>query len=72
MNHKLITDRLFYQKVLSIMLPVALQQTINMGVNMGLVGHFYNIIEWVSDEEAERLQREEGMLPGGVTASGSL
>lgn len=34
MNHKLITDRLFYQKVLSIMLPVALQQTINMGVNM--------------------------------------
>ena len=44
----------------------------DMGVNMGLVGHFYNIIEWVSDEEAERLQREEGMLPGGVTASGSL
>lgn len=34
MNHKLITDRLFYQKVLSIMLPVALQQAINMGVNM--------------------------------------
>ena len=34
LNHKLITDRLFYQKVLSIMLPVALQQTINMGVNM--------------------------------------
>ena len=34
MNHKLITDRLFDQKVLSIMLPVALQQTINMGVNM--------------------------------------
>ena len=34
MNRKLITDRLFYQKVLSIMLPVALQQAINMGVNM--------------------------------------
>ena len=34
MNHKLITDRLFYQKVLSIMLPVALQHAINMGVNM--------------------------------------
>ena len=34
MNHKLITVRLFYQKVLSIMLPVALQQAINMGLNM--------------------------------------
>lgn len=34
MNHKLITVRLFYQKVLSIMLPVALQQAINLGVNM--------------------------------------
>ena len=33
----------------------------NMGVNVGLVGHFYNVLEWVSDEEAERLQREEGM-----------
>ena len=44
----------------------------DMGVNVGTVGHFYNIIEWVSDEEAERLQREEGMLPGGVIASGSL
>ena len=43
-----------------------------LGVNVGTVGHFYNIIEWVSDEEAERLQREEGMLPGGVIASGSL
>lgn len=30
-------------------------------INNGLVGHFYNIMEWVSDEEAERLQREEGM-----------
>ena len=38
----------------------------NMGENVGLVGHFYNIIEWVSDEEADRLQREEGMKPGGV------
>ena len=37
----------------------------NMGENVGLVGHFYNI-EWVSDEEADRLQREEGMKPGGV------
>ena len=44
----------------------------DMGVNVGTVGHFYNIIEWVSDEEAERLQREEGMLPGGVITPESL
>jgi hypothetical protein len=28
---------------------------------VGTVGDFYNVFEWVSDEEAERLQREEGM-----------
>ena len=33
----------------------------NLGVPVGTVGHFYNIMEWISDEEAERLQREEGM-----------
>ena len=33
----------------------------NLGQPVGTVGHFYNIMEWVSDEEAERLQREEGM-----------
>lgn len=32
-----------------------------VGVTVGTVGHFYNIMEWVSDEEADRLQREEGM-----------
>ena len=31
---KLVTDKKFYKRVLSIMLPVALQQAINMGVNM--------------------------------------
>jgi hypothetical protein len=30
----------------------------NLGVPVGTVGHFYNIMEWVSDEEAERLMRE--------------
>ena len=30
----------------------------NMGQTVGTVGHFYNIMEWVSDEEAERLMRE--------------
>lgn len=28
---------------------------------IGYVGDFYNIMEWVSDEEADRLQKEEGM-----------
>ena len=32
----------------------------NIGVSIGTVGHFYNILEWVTDEEAKRLQREEG------------
>lgn len=29
-----------------------------LGESIGTVGHFYNILEWVSDEEVERLQRE--------------
>ena len=33
----------------------------NLGETVGTVGHFYNVMEWISDEEAERLQREEGM-----------
>lgn len=33
----------------------------DMGTPVGTVGHFYNIMEWVSDEEADRLRREEGM-----------
>lgn len=32
-----------------------------VGDAIGSIGHFYNILEWVSDEEADRLQREEGM-----------
>lgn len=30
----------------------------NLGESVGTVGHFYNIMEWISDEEAERLRRE--------------
>ena len=30
----------------------------NLGETIGTVGHFYNIMEWISDEEAERLMRE--------------
>ena len=33
----------------------------NLGAPVGTVGHFYNIMEWISDEEAARLKREEGM-----------
>lgn len=30
----------------------------DLGEMIGTVGHFYNILEWISDEEAERLKRE--------------
>lgn len=33
----------------------------NLGTYVGSVGTFYNVMEWVTEEEAERLQREEGM-----------
>ncbi|MDO4757690.1 MAG: DUF4984 domain-containing protein [Rikenellaceae bacterium] len=33
----------------------------DLGKPIGSVGQYYNILEWVSDEEAERLQREEGL-----------
>lgn len=32
----------------------------NLDTMIGTVGHFYNVMEWISDEEAERL-RNEGM-----------
>jgi hypothetical protein len=32
-----------------------------LGEPVGTVGHFYNIMEWVSDEEAHRLMEEEGL-----------
>ncbi len=33
----------------------------DMGIPVGMVGHYYNIMEWISYEEADRLRREEGM-----------
>ncbi len=30
----------------------------NLGTMIGTVGHYYNILEWISDEEADRLKRE--------------
>lgn len=32
-----------------------------LGGEYGTVGHYYNVMEWVSEEEAERLVREDGM-----------
>lgn len=28
---------------------------------VGTVGYYFSALEWVSDEEADRLRREEGM-----------
>ena len=33
----------------------------DLDTTVGTVGYFYNVFEWVSDEEAERLKREEGI-----------
>lgn len=33
----------------------------DLGEMIGTVGHFYNVIEWISDEEAEEIRRELGM-----------
>lgn len=30
----------------------------NLGVSVGTVGHFYNVIEWITDEEAEEFSKE--------------
>lgn len=30
----------------------------DLGEPIGTVGHYYNVLEWISDEEAERLKRE--------------
>lgn len=34
-----------------------------LGTPVGTVGHYENVLEWVSDAEAERLYKEEGMKP---------
>ncbi len=34
----------------------------DLGDAVGSLGQFYNILEWVSDEEADRLHREEGLF----------
>lgn len=63
-NKILVTDSSLYD---SIFYPCGSYLTLwtemyveNMGIPVGTVGHFYNIMEWISDEEADRL-RNEGM-----------
>ncbi len=34
----------------------------NLGDMVGTVGQFFHVMEWVSDEEADRLAREEGLI----------
>lgn len=64
-NKILVTDSFYYD---SIFYPCGSYLYIwtemyveNLGQSVGTVGHFYNIMEWISDEEAERLKIEEGM-----------
>lgn len=64
-NRILVTNSPYYvsyfnscQKFVSLWIQAYVN---NMSSSVGTVGHFYHVIEWVSDEEAERLQKEEGM-----------
>ena len=64
-NHILCTDSYYYpsyynacQSFVELWLEVYVEK---LGTSVGTIGHFYNVLEWISDEEAERLQRENGM-----------
>ena len=61
-NHILTTHSFYYPSYFnSCQLFVELWNHIyveNLGETIGTVGHYYNILEWISDEEAERLQKE--------------
>ncbi|MBR5464718.1 MAG: DUF4984 domain-containing protein [Alistipes sp.] len=64
-NHILCDDSSYYpsyfnacQSFVELWMEIYIE---NLGETIGTIGHFYNVLEWISDEEAERLQREEGM-----------
>ena len=61
----LVTDSSFYDSVFypcgSYLYIWTEMYVENLGTSVGTVGHFYNIMEWITDEEAERLRIEEGM-----------
>ena len=61
-NHILCDDSPYYesyfnscQRFAVLWLHVYVEK---LGETIGTVGHFYNILEWISDEEAERLKGE--------------
>ena len=61
-NHILCDDSPYYesyfnscQRFAVLWLHVYVEK---LGETIGTVGHFYNILEWISDEEAERLKNE--------------
>ena len=56
-GNSLLYDSIFYPcgNYLYVWVEVYVE---NLGQPVGTVGHFYNIMEWISDEEAERLKRE--------------
>lgn len=61
----LVTDSFYYDSIFypcgSYLYVWTEMYVENLGQSVGTVGHFYNIMEWISDEEAERLKIEEGM-----------
>ena len=61
-NHILCDDSPYYesyfnscQRFAVLWLHVYVEK---LGESIGTVGHFYNVLEWISDEEAERLKGE--------------
>ena len=61
-NHMLCDDSPYYesyfnscQRFAVLWLHVYVEK---LGESIGTVGHFYNVLEWISDEEAERLKGE--------------
>ena len=61
-NHILCDDSPYYQsyynscqRFVVLWLEVYVEK---LGQMVGTVGNFYNVLEWISDEEAERLKRE--------------
>ena len=59
-EHSNLAESVFYPcgKYLYVWTHVYVEK---IGNTIGTVGHFYNIMEWITEEEAERLKREEGL-----------
>ena len=59
-EHSNLAESVFYPcgKYLYVWTHVYVEK---IGQTIGTVGHFYNIMEWITEEEAERLKRQEGL-----------